>query len=263
MRMALVTRVLKSLIEEEILHLEDSILTVCAAEEDRDVFLSFGFNDVTISNLDDRKQEHGYPPFKWSRQDAQALDFADKSFDFAFVVAGIHHCQAPHAAVVEMYRVSRKGIIVVEGRDNWLMRLATRLHLTSQYEINLRLAETLEHGGVDNSHIPNHVYRWTEREFIKTVRSFDPTGMQRFRFFYGLHLPTRTVPQSLLKKSIGPLLVVLSPMFKKLGTDFAMVALRPSLPDDLWPWLVMDGETVDLNHAYVKELAERRKLPRH
>ena len=263
MRMAFVTRVLRSLIEEELLHLDDSILTVCAAEGDRDVFLSFGFKDVTISNLDDGKQEHGYAPFKWSRQDAQALDFADRSFDFAFVSAGIHHCQAPHAAVVEMYRVSRKGIIVAESRDNLLMRLATRLHLTSQYEINLRLAKTFEHGGVNNSHIPNHMYRWTEREFIKTIRSYDPTGMQRFRFHYGLSLPTTSVPQMLVKKSIGPLLVVLGPLFKKQGNDFAMVVLRPKLPDDLWPWLVMHGETVNLNRAYVKELAEGRKLPPH
>lgn len=261
MRAEFAKSVLQTLLDEGVLERDDSILAVCAADGDRELFLALGFTDLTLSNLDERREEVALPPFRWSRQDAHRLTFEDRSFDFAFVSAGIHHCSRPHAAILEMYRVARKGILVVEARDSLLMRTAQRLGLASAFEINPRLATTFTHGGVNNSHIPNHCYRWTEREFIKTLRSYDPEGEHTFRFFYGLSLPRRSAAQRLAGRLLRPATFVFERGLKKQCNDFAMLALRPRLPDDLWPWLQMNGDEVDLNHEYVTRLRENGRLP--
>ena len=45
----------------------------------------------------------------------------------------------------------------------------------------------------ENGPTPNHIYRWTEREFKKTIRSCDPTGEHGFQFHYGLNMPYETL----------------------------------------------------------------------
>ena len=45
-------------------------------------------------------------------------------------------------------------------------------------------ANSFESGGVNNTEVPNFVYRWTEREFEKAINSFDPAHRHQFRYFY-------------------------------------------------------------------------------
>jgi ubiquinone/menaquinone biosynthesis C-methylase UbiE len=45
------------------------------------------------------------------------MAFDDNSFDFAIVHNGLHHCYSPHRGLLELYRVSRQGILVFEPRD--------------------------------------------------------------------------------------------------------------------------------------------------
>jgi ubiquinone/menaquinone biosynthesis C-methylase UbiE len=52
-----------------------------------------------------------FAPFSWSFQDAEQLSFEDEAFDYVFVHAGLHHCASPHRALLEMYRVARRGIM--------------------------------------------------------------------------------------------------------------------------------------------------------
>ena len=40
-------------------------------------------------------------------------------------------------------------------------------------------------GGVDNSDIPNFVYRWTEREVYKLISSYRPQIKHKIKFYYG------------------------------------------------------------------------------
>lgn len=252
--------VLQTLLDERVLDRGDALLAVCAEESDRDLLVSMGFTNVTLSNLDVRWHESA-APFRWSRQDAQHLTFGDREFDFGFVSAGVHHCSAPHAALVELYRVSRKGIVILEARDSWLMRAAQRLGLASEFEINPRLAANFEKYGVDNTDIPNHCYRWTERELTKTLRSYDPTGKHLFRFFYGLTFPRRSAAQRVVAKLLAPARWAMERAFKKQCNDFAMAALRPVAPGDLWPWLKMVGDRIELDREYVTTLRASGRLP--
>ena len=72
-----------------------TILVVCGGEHDRDILMECGFTHVTISNLDERVVGDEFHPFQWFFQDAESLSFADNSFDFVFVHAGLHHCASP------------------------------------------------------------------------------------------------------------------------------------------------------------------------
>jgi ubiquinone/menaquinone biosynthesis C-methylase UbiE len=191
---------------------EGTVLAICAGPAEREVL-----PEATVSDIS-------------TGQDAHSLPYEDGSFDFAFVSDGLHHCSQPHRALAEMYRVSRKGVIVVESRDSAAVRLAARLGLSREYELEAVSMNGGVRGGVDDTAVPNHVYRWTEREFEKTLRSLDPTGPITFRFFYALTLPARLRVFSRFEKPVQRLL-------RKQCNTFAMVAFKPTT---VWPWL--DGD---------------------
>jgi ubiquinone/menaquinone biosynthesis C-methylase UbiE len=91
---------------------------------------------VTISNLDHHDRiESNYAPYAWVRQDAENLTVTDDSYDWVVVNAGLHHCGSPHRALCEMLRVARQGVLVLEARDSFLMRIAVRFGLTVQHEL--------------------------------------------------------------------------------------------------------------------------------
>src|SRR5207244_6314078 len=143
---------------------------------------------------------------------------------------GLHHCDSPHRGLLEMYRVSRRGVLVFESRDSLVMKIAVRLGLTQEYEIAAVAWNGGTCGGVNNSQIPNFIYRWTEREFEKTITAHDPVAPHRFRYFYGLNLPWQ--PESRLGRrlvgAIAAIANVVSAPLRKQRNSFAMVALRPS-----------------------------------
>jgi SAM-dependent methyltransferase len=248
--------VLEELLADGTITRSDSIVAVCAGVREHDIFLPCGFRNVTITNVDESGTRDRFPPFEWSYQDAQDLDYEDDSFDFAFVTDGLHHCPSPHRAMLEMYRVARKGIIVIESRNSLLMRTANRLGLSPEYEVEAVVGSEFKSGGVNNTEIPNYIYRWTESDFTQTIQSINPLGKHTFRFFYGLNLPFELAgwKKSSLKLNVirvaDPLLRGFTRVFKKQCNTLAMIALKPRIPDDLWPWLKLDKGRVVFNVAY-------------
>ena len=154
--------------------IDDSILVVAGSYNDRDVFNKLGYSNVTISNLDTRIEKDEFMPFDWSYQDAENLTYPDKSFDYVVVHEGLHHCFSPHRALLSMYSVARKGIIFFEARDSFVMQVAAYFNFTLNYEHSAVFYNDMKYGGVNNTSIPNYIYRWTEREVEKTIRSFYP-----------------------------------------------------------------------------------------
>jgi SAM-dependent methyltransferase len=256
-RTPFVESVLAELLEEGVLTTSDSVIAVCAGSRERDLFAALGLTNVLITNLDDRiTDEAAFAPFDWSLQDAQNLSIPDAAFDFAFVADGLHHCSSPHKALLEMYRVSRKGLVVVESRDNLLMRVATSAGLSPEYEVEAVIGNDFKWGGVDNTAIPNYIYRWTENEFKKTISSFDPSGKHVFRFSYGLNLPferakmKKTNAKLYAVRLTEPLVKAFTGIFRKQRNTLAMVALKPRLPQDLWPWLTIGREGIEFDRTY-------------
>ena len=240
-------RTLERLLAAGALAREMSVLVVAGDRADAEVFRAVGFADVTISNLDANLTEEAFAPYRWSRQDAEALEFGDGAFDFAVVSAGLHHCRSPHRALLEMYRVARRGLLAIESRDSVLMRAAVRAGLVDAYELTAVVANDLRAGGVANTSIPNYVYRWTEREVEKTISSYAPHARHRFLFFREFELPEslleleRGSPRARALRALQPLVAAVTRIVPSQANLFAFAVLKPELPRDLQPWLRLEA----------------------
>jgi SAM-dependent methyltransferase len=239
-------RVLATLLDDGLLRRDMSVLVAAGGPADRDAFRAHGFEDVTITNVDEGAAD--VAPYAWARQDAEALDYEDESFDLTVVSAGLHHCRSPHRALLELYRVARVAALALESRDSALMRLAVRLGAVDEYELAAVAAHGLEAGGVANTSTPNYVYRWSEREVEKTVASFAPHARHRIRFFREFELPEALLEvdkgaRAGLLRVAAPVVTGVTKVLPSQANLFAFAIEKPRLPDDLQPWMrVEDGE---------------------
>lgn len=247
----------RRIVDESIADRDSSILVVCAGAGDQRLLCDLGYTNVTISNLGSASDD--FSPYRYVREDAENLSFGANTFDYAIVHAGLHHCQSPHRALLEMYRVCRRGALVIEARDSLTMRLATGLGLASQYEIE---AVARGNSGMRDTGYPNYVYRWTEREVFKTLRSYAPHLAHQVQFFYGFCLPD---PQStsLRRRAVlgflAPLARIFTGLFPRQGNLFAFFVAKPRAePANLQPWMSVEGEEIILDEAYRKRYLPNR-----
>ena len=234
-----------------------SILVVCGGHADKEVLYTCGFRHVVISNVDGRMTGKEFAPFEWSFQHAENLAFDDNSFDFCIVHSGLHHCYSPHRALLEMYRVARKGILVCEPHDNFLTRMGVLFSVGQEYEHAAVFYNDCSCGGVENSSIPNYVYRWTAREIAKTIRSFYPCGKHRFRFIYKMRIPWTQLKGRKRKifyygiLLLLPFLKVMNLVFPRQCNHLVAVVLKPKLPDELFPWLFWREGGAGINETWL------------
>ena len=251
--------VLRSLLQQGILKPEMRILVACGGTTDKDVFARAGFSDVVISNLDSRMQGDEFSPFAWSFQDVENLGYEDGAFDFAVVHSGLHHCFSPQRGLLELYRVARKGVLLFEPYDNALTRIGARLGFGQEYELAAVFDNSLHFGGVNNTDIPNYIYRFSESEIAKAVNSYAPYGKHRFLFIRKLRVPWYQLRRRKNKLyyvavvAAFPFLALLSKLVPGLSNNFAAVILKPTLPRDLLPWLRWDGGQARLNAGWLRE----------
>jgi len=247
------TKTLKQILKNKIISKDDSVLVIAGGEKDRNVFYNCGFKNVTISNLDFHGGITDYKPFLWKREDAENLSSKDSTFDWVFVHAGLHHCASPHRGLCEMLRVSKKGVVVFESRDSFLNTIANKLKLAPSYELEPCILSNGKNGGVRNSHIPNFVYKWTEKEVQKTVNSFMPEYKHKYYFFYGLLIPIQrlTMSNNIFIRGLGFIAKYLTPIivlfFKKQGNLFAFVVVKNQ---KLQPWLIKENDEISFNLEY-------------
>ena len=239
-------RVLEQLLDEGVLRRDMTVLVVAGGPADRDVFHELGFEHVTISNVDEEVAAEELAPYEWSFQDAEALTYADGSFDLTVVSAGLHHCRSPHRALLELYRVARVAALALESRDSALMRVAVKLGAVDEYELAAVAAHGLRSGGVANTSTPNYVYRWSEREVEKTVASFAPHARHRIRFFREFELPEALVEidqgaRASVLRLARPVVTGITRVLPRQANLFAFVIEKPQLPGDLQPWMRADG----------------------
>jgi SAM-dependent methyltransferase len=229
-------KVLGRLIADGTVSISDSVLVICGGPTDENALARAGFTNVTITNLDDGMSD--------KRQDAENLDFPDRKFDLVVVHAGLHHCRSPHRALLEMYRVAGKCALAFDARDSLLMRIAIRLGLTIDYELEAVTHEGFESGGLRNGPVPNFNYRWTERGVIDTIASYDPAYQQKIGFFYDLRIPVLRFAKTgrPILRMIGLMLIPFSRIFVMLApkqcNEFAFAVRRTN---QLQPW--METET--------------------
>jgi SAM-dependent methyltransferase len=230
-----------------------SILVVAGEKVDREVFESLAFKNVIISNLA-AQADSEIAPYAWSQQDLEGLTYKDGEFDYVVVHAGLHHCRSPHRGLLEMYRVARRGIIAFDPADNFTVRMMQRFRIAQVYELVAVESTSGASGGVNNSQIPNFIYRWTEREVRKTINSYAPAGMHRFRFAYGADRPTEEFTRkSVVKRTLVKLLRHAFKLYTlcvpRQGNLFGFMVEKPTLPRDLHAWLTFEGGAVKFIQA--------------
>jgi SAM-dependent methyltransferase len=262
---------LRRLVNDGWMGLDSSVLVVCGGAYDRDVFHGLGFRRVTISNLDSRldSRMHGdrFAPYPWSLQDVERLGFEDGAFDFVVVHQGLHHCHSPHRGLLEMYRVARVGVLAFEPRDTRLVRLGVRLGFGQEYEIAAVAGNGLRFGGVGNSATPNFVYRWTELEIEKTIRTFSPAGRAGFRYFSALRVPEERM-RSMKNRFVAGVLQVLLPVVRLFAKVFPgqsnCFAFAITKVGELHPWMVdeatVNAEWVERRYAVGGLAADEEKV---
>jgi SAM-dependent methyltransferase len=254
---------IRRLIDSGWLRVDDEVLVVAGGLADRDVLRNAGLRAVTISNLDERMHHDEYAPFAWSYQNAEMLTIADSAFDVCIVHQGLHHCRSPHRGLVEMYRVARRGIVVFEPQDTLLTRIGVRLGIGQRYEWAAVAGNDLRWGGVENSDIPNFVYRWTARDAYKTLATYDPTGEPRLRFYYDLRVPdhwadsVRSWPARMMARVAVPAARMLLHLFPRQANAIAIVVDKLDPAVDLHPWLEEGGSGARLDASWF----ERRSAP--
>lgn len=238
---------ISSLLESAWLRPDDEVLVVAGGPLDHEVLLGLGLRRVTISNLDTRVAADAYAPYAWSYQNAEHLSFGDGAFDVCIVHQGLHHCRSPHRGLVEMYRVARRGIVAFEPQETLLTRAGVRLGVGQRYEHAAVVDNDFTYGGVENTAVPNFVYRWTRREAHKTLATNDPTGEPRLRFFYDLRVPgepadrVRSVPARSLARLVTPLARTLLRLVPSQANALAIVADKLDPRCDAHPWVTNDG----------------------
>lgn len=220
-----------------------SILICGGGLLDKSVFNELGFENVTITNLDTRTPEKEYAPFKWDLQNAQDLSYDNESYDYVVIHAAIHHTSMPHKTLLELFRVCKYGVLAFESRDSLLMNLFERLNLTQTYEHAAVYHNDCKYGGINNTQIPNYIYRWTEREIEKTINTYSPCYDHEFQYKYGAAFPCtaalekRGTLKTIFLKSVLPFYLVFIKIFKKQQNLFAFFIKKPTSKSRLKPWL--------------------------
>jgi SAM-dependent methyltransferase len=254
------TGALRELMARGILDAGMRVLAVAAGATDRDVFRGLGFEDVTLTNIEDRPPLAVCEPYRWEHQDAESLTFPDEAFDWAVVSAGLHHCSSPHRALLELYRVAQRGVLAVEARDCALTRLAVRLGVVDAYELPAVAANGFRAGGVRDTSIPNFVYRWTEREVEKTIMCAAPHARHEFVWFHELELPLSIFDvggngrwrKRLLLRALAPGARGLTRLLPSQANLFGFAIVKPQLPRDLNPWLTLTAKGPRPDEAWIR-----------
>jgi len=172
----------KKKIIDHIKNLNSSILVLGAGDLDKDIFQELNYKNVKLSNINNNDNIKNI-----EIQNLHNLKINDESYDYCVAHACIHHSSKPHSALLEMYRVSKKGILIIEAADTIISRLACKIRLSEEFEISA-VKKNKTFGGVDNSSIPNFVFRWTEREIYKLFSSFEPGIIHKISYDYGNQL---------------------------------------------------------------------------
>lgn len=161
---------------------KSKILIVGAGLNDHQVFESLGYSNFTLSNYNGTKIDG----INFKQININKINEDDKSFDYVVAHACIHHCSKPHSGILELYRVAKKGVLVIESKDSFLMKIMILFKIAEKYELSAinKEDEFGDFGGVDNTKIPNFVYRWKEREVEKLISSFEPRLKHVIKFDY-------------------------------------------------------------------------------
>lgn len=244
-------------IKEFIPKYEASILVCGAGRSDKIVFETLQYYKVTMSGMDLRPGITG--KFMQLQENAEELSFNDNAFDYCVMHASIHHTRLPHKVLTELYRVSRKGFLVIEGRDSLVIKIAQFIGLVEECEVKGNFPGS----GVNGTDIPNYIFRWTEREVTKTIKCFDPCFEHKIEFRYGTYYPDgkgKSAWKRMLINLFYPWYMVVMWLFPRQQNRFAFFVNKAVHEKELQPWLYRNNQSglIEVNRDYIKNVYLKR-----
>lgn len=186
-----------------------SILVIGGSEDEYKLYKNLEYENFKISNLESENNKFS---FEILNIDATSIPYEDNYFDYVITHACLHHMRKPHIALIEMYRVSKIGTLIIEGNDSFIMRLSSSLGFSEKFEIS-SVDKINKRGGVEESGIPNYIYRWTEREIYKTLSSFEPEFKHKILFNYSNDLSNECVQNNSNRKILMIILKIILKLF--------------------------------------------------
>lgn len=238
-------QVIDDLLEKGELRLDMALLVFCAGPFDKKIFEHYGFTNVTLSNLSQNLKKDDFLPYASAFLDVEDVSLESNSFDWCIVHAGLHHCANPAAAVLEMYRVARVGLLAVEPIDSLLSRVTVRLGLSQEYEV-ASVVDKLESagGGLRFGGLPNLVFRFSRASVTQMIQTAHPEFLHRFRFYERLGIPWSYL--RIRKKPLDRLVLLFEPVIRlfvkcsPLANNIGFAVLVGQAPDDFQPWITQD-----------------------
>ena len=274
-------KVLHNCVHSMGLDLLSDVLVVGGSAEDGRTLHRIGFTRVTLSNLlDPRPSEQADLDDAGMcavSMDAEAMELADNSYDLVLAHEVLHHCRSPHKALLEMLRVSRRHVILLEPNNSLAMQLLLRLRFSFPYELPAVVASGFQTGGVRDSSIPNYIYRWNAMDLYQTTASY--LAESEFDLYTQGYWDFNVDAVELRRRSetrIGSVTKILSPPLFLAGLHCfqAVVNHIPLLGSqgnkffgcirkrsELKPWLIRRGDEVKFNGDYIIRQKGRRRSP--
>ena len=199
------------------INIDSNFLLISASLHEVKTLKDLGYLKFSITYHDDNEKnqflDYGFKEnINLFKSDLRNLAFKDKSFDYAITNATIHHIDLPHKAITELYRVAIRGVLIIESNDSLTMRLATRLKLAEEFEVS-SINEDKNSGGLLDTAIPNYVYRWTEKEILKLLKSFDPKNINFVNFDYASDLTNFKTRDNYIENIFLKMLIIMGKTF--------------------------------------------------
>ena len=263
-------QILQNCVRSEKIDLQCNVLIVGAGCEDVEILHNVGFRRMTLTNL--QNSDDFQPPhmdgadLSAFNADVEDMQIADGSYDLVLAHEVLHHCRSPHKALLEMLRVSRRHVIIMEPNDSLLMRAFVKFRFSFPYELPVVIDHNFLEGGVRNSCVPNYIYRWNARDMYQTTASFIPES--EFSLYVRRYWDFNVSKDELALRSqtrIGSFTKIMGPeLFLACLHGFqAVVNHLPwlgrqgnkffgciTMHDHLKPWLVRENGRIAFNRRY-------------
>lgn len=190
-------------------------------------------------------------------QNAEAITYADDSFDYVFCKEAYHHFPRPFIGMYEMLRVSRNAVVLIEPRDIAL----SPLPLTWCRQLKNMVKRALKRPVYDLDYynyeeVGNYVYSVAEREFEKLALGLNLPAVA-FRTFDDVYFPG--VEQERATSEF--------PLFRKIQRELKRLRLLRLIGLHSSNYLVVVVFKQQPDEELVRELEKNdyrvRKLPRN
>ena len=143
--------------------------------------------DINIELLK-KSKEMGFID-SYSQQNAEELTFSKNTFDFVLIKEAVHHFQKPWIGIYEAFRVSKKGVILLEPRDKNLNNQGVRKKLYNRIIFGLKKIMK-KNPNIDDytfEEVGNFIFSISNRELEKFLlamnhRHFAHTGLNDYYF---------------------------------------------------------------------------------